>query len=267
MLRDGAKGSVVAASGATLVNDPGASLQVRGSGGEASLGWIVNSGHIDVSRGARMSAELLLQGGEDASTRVGRDAELVLGSRTSQIVAGTLALEGRGRIEMIGAPLEILAGGQLLPGGVGEVGALAIEGDVDFVGELAIEIGGSLAGEFDFVSVEDTLELAGLVDASLVDLSGCGDLFDPEVGDHFDVIVAGAIIDLSPSFLFPVLDGDRRFVSSIVSAGPNQALRFSVVPEPGTAFLFALGLVILAARAGFREALPLAQRLRLRRRV
>ncbi len=72
----------------------------------------------------------------------------------------------------------------------------------------------------------------------------------PSVGDTFDVLGAA---DIDAAAL--TLDADPGFTFGVVSEGPGQVLRLTVVPEPPALLLLAVGGLFLAggARRRFRR--------------
>jgi len=93
------------------------------------------------------------------------------------------------------------------------VGSLGIEGRYSSAdgGTLAIEIGGLGAGTmFDQLNVDGPVGLGGTLDATLVDLGG--GVFDPMVGDIFEILVAsGEVAGTFDTLLLPA--GYEWFVS------------------------------------------------------
>jgi T5SS/PEP-CTERM-associated repeat protein len=118
-------------------------------------------------------------------------------------------------------------------------------GNVEFVGDLAMEIGSSLElelsgvnqGQFDKINVDGIVSFeigANMVLAMLdpSDLQNGTNLFLPAIGNSFDVISADAI-----DAEFIMIDGpayaDRSFVAGVVNTASGQSLRITVVPIIG----------------------------------
>jgi hypothetical protein len=252
-------------------NAAGGTFLVSGAGSEAVVGrFLRNGGLLKIKHGARVMAGGLFhdpdaspltrvsQGGRLELTQVGGSIpsgqlDLDDGTVTSNadlVVSDSGVLSGNGRLELLGFRLRLESGGVLLPGGLFEPGELELVGDLDFVGEIGIDLAGDLPGQFDLLSVEGDVDLAGLIEVNLVDPDGKGgeEPFDPVLGSHFDVLVANSIEDLGASFSLPTFQDERRFTSKIVNLAGQQVMRFSVVPEPSTGLLLLLGLAVLAAR-------------------
>ena len=82
--------------------------------------------------------------------------------------------------------------------------------------------------------------------------------FLPLRGSSFDVLLATAILDEGFEIISPSLgDGNVSWHSSIVDVGERQALRLTLIPEPGTALLLLAGLIALSTRRWTRRATPL----------
>ncbi|MBI83219.1 MAG: hypothetical protein CMJ81_08490 [Planctomycetaceae bacterium] len=112
-------------------------------------------------------------------------------------------------------------------------GTLTIEGDYGQNGFLEIELGGTTAdSQYDVLAVTG---LASFFEGSELQVQLIDDdtenLFQPELGDLFDVVHADTILDQGLVFDFPTLPG-LRFAHEIIDTGSVQALRLRVVLTP-----------------------------------
>ena len=248
--------------GQVRVSGPGSSISVDAyfggglfevlDGGRAEIGSFSGAGItridrnslLESTRSARLSGILDLDGG------------------TFRSVGGFLVnsfgrVEGSGLIDLGTRELRLELAGALAPGGRNGIGTLDIVGDV-FVSNnfnfgrsgIEIQLGGDSQGEFDMISIEGTLSIMGSILVDLIDLddpTNPTNLYDPAIGSTFDVIVAQNIVDLGGSFVLPTFDDGRTFTQSVVHVGSVDVLRLMVIPEPTTAVLLALGIVVLAS--------------------
>jgi hypothetical protein len=115
-------------------------------------------------------------------------------------------------------------------------------GSLEFVGDLAMVIGSSLElelaginqGQFDTINVDGNVsfEIGAHVVLSTLDPSdpqNGTNLFDPQVGQSFDVVTADSIDAEFIVIQAPAYD-DRLFVAGVVNTGSSQSLRITVVP-------------------------------------
>jgi len=119
-------------------------------------------------------------------------------------------------------------------------------------GTLSISLGGTTEGsEYDYIEASAVASLSGVLDVELVDLGG--GLFDPQVGDVFDLVRAETITGSFDSLLLPTLGAGLfwNFATYVDAIGSTDVFRLSVsVPEPSVAALWlGAGLALLAARA------------------
>jgi hypothetical protein len=90
---------------------------------------------------------------------------------------------------------------RVAPGGPGAAGALTLTGahTQTATGALAIELGGTEAGQFDVLAVSGRATLAGRLAASAINN------FAPQVGDQFRVLTHGSRVgefgQLDPAFV------------------------------------------------------------------
>ena len=139
-------------------------------------------------------------------------------------------------------------------------GLTTIYGDYsqDAGSTLFVEIAGLLAGtEYDLLDVTGTAFLDGTLDVDFYDLGG--GLFEPELGDSFDIITAETISgSFDILFLASLGSGLGWELSYLVDAiGSIDVLRLSVVntvPVPAAIWLFASGLLVLAGVTGSKRA-------------
>ena len=129
----------------------------------------------------------------------------------------------------IAGTVQVHSGGTVAPGK--SPGILDVDDIVFDAGStLHIEVGGLLPGDqYDVLSVADTAEVAGTLIIDLVDLGG--GVFEPSLGDSFDIVVAGAIsgafdtvsgggVVTSDVFLGPVYDATTiRLVAQLPGDG------------------------------------------------
>jgi T5SS/PEP-CTERM-associated repeat protein len=124
--------------------------------------------------------------------------------------SGTLHVGRFGR--SLTNPAGILAPGE-------SIGSTIIDGDYtqESAATLEIEIGGSNAGEFDVVVVNNLATLGGTLDVRLINFGG--GVFSPAVGDTFEIITAtGGIVNRFEHALLPTLGDDLVWN---VNYGPN----------------------------------------------
>ncbi len=145
---------------------------------------------------------------------------------------------------------DIVLGGTLSPG---YSPGLMLFDNLSFLdtSSLLIELGGLEPGtEFDRIEVENTVTFAGVMEVAL--------LYDflPSLGDAFEIITFGTRVgefdemlglDLSNGLtLAPVYDAHS--LSLVAAGGPASVSTVVQNPEPGTALLLGLGLLLLASR-------------------
>ena len=140
------------------------------------------------------------------------------------------------------------AGGTLTPGN--SPGITVITGDYTQLhdGTFDVEIGGLFQGtEYDWLDVSGSATLDGALNVSLFDF-GSG-LFNPSLGDSFDILTADTIIGEFDLLTLALLgDGLKWDVSYILDDFSADFVRLSVVsavPVPGAVWLFGSGFVAL----------------------
>ena len=143
--------------------------------------------------------------------------------------------------------------GILSPGGAGAVGTTAVRGNYvqGSDAEFDIDIMGTLAGQYDVLTVYGAATVDGLLK---VTMSGA---YAPVVGDYFDVIAAsGGITNLGVD----VDTSGGAFAATIVpGVAGAEILRLTYVPEPATMALLGLGsLALLRRRTACRLAVTRA---------
>jgi T5SS/PEP-CTERM-associated repeat protein len=246
------------------------------SGGNASADTI-EIGYENAGKG-----EMIVRGGGStlaANTQldVGHAGEglLEVTNNGSAVVGNQLSIGALGRVELatggkinVGAgtladvPLDTLRvgpGGTL--GGTGTIlgdvlvdggsvapgfspGTLHIDGNFQqgALGSLFMEIGGALPGEYDQLDVSGDLFLAGTVSLTFIDG------FVPRFGDQFELFRVGGDFDASgASFVSESVSYDAAFMDGVYT--------ITVVPEPGTFLMAAIGALALAAVVWRRSSL------------
>ena len=147
-------------------------------------------------------------------------------------------------------------GGTLAPGN--SPGITNIFGDYSQAidGTFFVEVGGIGASEFDILDVTGVATLGGTLAVDLYDLGG--GLFNPTLGDSFDILfaqtISGEFDILSLAGLGSGLGWD---VSYILDAFGTDIVRLSVqaVPIPATVWLFGSGLLGLIGVARRKKAI------------
>ncbi len=114
------------------------------------------------------------------------------------------------------------------------------------LGTLALDFGGTGVDEFDFMDISGTAILDGILEVSLFDL-GSG-VFNPSLGDSFDILFADTIIGQFDTLDFAYLDGGLEWgLTYILSDFSTDILQLNViaspVPLPASFWLFGAGLV------------------------
>ncbi|MEE9345953.1 MAG: hypothetical protein V3U88_10140 [Methylococcales bacterium] len=145
----------------------------------------------------------------------------------------------------------------LIDTGFANLGRVDLQGDRfelgDFLiqfgsGSLLFDIGGASAGEFDVLNVTGSAALDGTIDITLTNL------FIPDIGTTFDILIAGAITGFQTveGFSLGGKDGSRFDFEIADLASGNQALRLTFaetvgvlapVPIPASIWLFMSALV------------------------
>jgi hypothetical protein len=141
-------------------------------------------------------------------------------------------------------------GGNVSPGI--NVGTLTMEGNFqqNAAGTLNIELGGTAAGQYDRLEVVGGLSgaiLDGTLDVSLV--NG----FMPAVGNTFDVLSAGSIVNTG---VISLHDSDAPFYSLAVMNGTTLRLTVTAIPMQGLSGDYnSNGVVDAADYAAWRDAM------------
>lgn len=132
---------------------------------------------------------------------------------------------------------------------------------------LKMELGGLARGsEYDAIDAL-LVDLGGTLNVSLLDL-GLG-LFNPQLGDFFDIMAAGNFLDDFSAFVLPMLSSGLMWTYGEIDLGVDgHVYRLSVVqqqgnmPVPGTALLMMLGVMMLLLRQhGGRLGVATARRM------
>lgn len=215
---------------------------VRGSGSRLAANTRLDVGHAGEGLLEVTNNGSALVGNQLSIGALGR-VELATGGKIN-VGAGTLAdvpldtlrvgpggtLGGTGTI--LGDVL--VDGGSVAPGF--SPGTLHIDGNFQqgSLGSLFMEIGGALPGEYDQLDVSGDLFLAGTVSLTFIDG------FVPRFGDQFELFrVGGDFDDSGASFVSESLSYDAAFMDGVYT--------ITVVPEPGTFLMAAIGALALAA--------------------
>lgn len=154
-------------------------------------------------------------------------------------IIGSGVLEGSGTVieDLTDDPFAVAGGGTLRPGIGDGIGQLDIVGELFLGGIFDVDLAASGG---DLVTVTGVAELSGDV---VVELEAG---YDPALGEIFDVLAAGEILDSGFDVLLPLLSGGKSWRDEIVTLpDTTDVLRLTVVPEPGTASLLLLGLGFL----------------------
>ena len=227
----------------------GANTVTLRSAGLAGLGaaTTMNGGRLDSNNGIQLAAGRTLTG--DGTV----DGQFI---NQGTVTATGAGIEFSGDVSGAGAFLgtSTTFSGTFRPGN--SPAAVVFE-NMTLTGELEMEIGGLIAGtEHDQLLGLDgafsTIELGGILDIQLIGLGG-GSIFDPVLGDAFDLIVASDIVGMFDTVDLPVLTGNLYFDLQLDTlSGPTsgEVLRLIVasrdvvaMPAPAGLALFTLGLV------------------------
>jgi len=147
------------------------------------------------------------------------------------VVSGGARLAADGTI--VGA---VSIAGRLAPGN--SPGTLTVDGDLESTGVLEFEINGTAADRFDRLLVSGEADLGG----SLRIILG----YTPAAGDRFDLMDWGDLADSGYSFDLSLAALPSGLSWDTAAFGADGTI--SVVPEPATLSLLALGVLALAVR-------------------
>jgi filamentous hemagglutinin len=227
-------------AGGSLMNQDGAMVSGRGTiiaeGGIQNFGAMTfSSGFTDLYGDVGNWGTIISTGGATVTffDDVTNDAEIRTSAGCATVFLG--ALDGAGSFTGAGA---VYIEGDLRPG--------HSPGRVDFSGDLFMggtatllaELGGADAGRFDRISVGGCLDLNGRLDVRLLDG------YMPAPGAVFDILDWGMLSGSFDAVSLPSLGRGLEWdASALYSTGS-----LSVLPEPATLALLALGWAVLAAR-------------------
>ena len=262
----------------------GANLATRGDGiirdiGTSTFSNLTNDGVFEISGTGDVTLAGNVENVDDSQSRIairsGGVLQLADGGVTPDgepvpfaMNGGTLLVEAGGTVVGNGHVLSargvvVTGNGQIradvfLDGNdeTGDTGTLApgaSPGMLDFVGdvtfgtlnELEIEIGGTTrTTEHDWINVSGTLALGGMLEVVLIDLGG--GVFNPALGDTFDIIDA-AVIDgmfAVDGILLPGLDPGLLWDLSNLAI--DGTLTVAAVPLPPAVWTFLAALLGLS---------------------
>jgi T5SS/PEP-CTERM-associated repeat protein len=239
------------------------------------------SGEVTVSGGANWTNAGNLYVGGNSSSAAGTGS-LAASNGGTVTVGGELKIWDTGTVDLAGGTLNTTTlsnlgtfnfsggtlsvdqfigdlvnnGGTLAPGD--SPGTTNITGNysqsIDSV--YAVEMGGKGLGQFDVLNVAGTATLAGTLNATLFNLGG--GVFNPGLGDSFDILLAEVISGEFDFYTLATLDEGLRWdVSYLADAiGSTDVVRLSVqaVPIPPAAWLFGSGLLGLIGVARRRKS-------------
>lgn len=226
---------------------------------------------FDVEASQQITVQSVIEesGGVFGFTKSG-DGKLVLEAANTYtgdttVDAGMLAVDGSIQSDvlvnggMVGGDGTI--DGAVMVGGAGAVsaggspGELSITGDLDVLGSLVVELGGTDKGvTYDFVQVGGVATLDGVVDVDFVDG------FLSSIGHSFDILQAdGGISNGLETLAFDFSDamnGHSWRPSIIPLGGGAELLRLQAVPEPSAVGLLLLGVasMVLGRRRSPRRS-------------
>ena len=208
---------------------------------QAPVNFINDTG-VDVAGGSTLTFNNALNLNGNTLTKTGAGTLAINNILTS--VGGTLNCDegvcsGSGTI---GGNVNN-SGGTISPGN--SPGFMAIEGAFSQGegGRLLVELGGNAEGtEYDVLQVDGEATLAGTLEVTLLDG------FEPSLGDTFDILDFGSISGDFDEVILADLAGTLQWkVSGLLSDGI-----ISVVPEPTSIALLALGVLTISSRRGAR---------------
>ena len=181
-----------------------------------------------------------------------------IGGGTARVESGA-TLSGFGTVA---ASTTVAAGGVLSPGAAGDIGTLTIDGPLTMLGTLAIDIGGTGSGNFDFLDVTGGATFAT---SSFFDFAFSGDS-NQHAGDAFEFFDANSLLnfaDASSNFSCGGLLADLTCALNMNGDGNGLVLTLNRassggggplgVPEPGSLGMLGLGIILLGSGIGWRR--------------
>ena len=249
-------------NGTINANDLNNDGTITGSGAITTASGLTNQGTMaftdttDVSGAVTndTSGSILISGG---TTTFNND--VVHNGAQFQVVDGSQAVfsesySGEGDFAGTG---ELVFAGNLLPGN--SPALIDVEGDMTLLSTATttMELSGLLRGdEYDAFDVGGELALGGELD---VVLYGLGDLFNPSLGDEFDLFSAETLIGEFDILSYANLDSglDWQLDYLFDENGTTDIIRLSVVsavPIPSAVLLFGSGLIGLIGLARRKAA-------------
>jgi len=219
----------------------------------AGAGYVMNRGTMSIqsgtfSVGTLASAGSITQSGGsvNASGTVALGTNCIYALSGGVLTTAVIDHTAGGTFNFTGGVLSVGAfqgnlvnsGGTISPGS--SPGLMTVTGDLTMnSGGILIELAGTARGtEYDAIDVTGTLTPAGTLDVVLYDG------FNPANGNAFDLLNWGSLTGTFNTVNLPGLSGGLTWdVSALYSTG-----EISVVPEPATLSLLALGGLLIRRR-------------------
>lgn len=236
-------------SGGTVSNDASSYMVIEGNANNQAGGTLDNSGTLTIESGGHLSNDgLLSHSGQfslDQASQVtgtgsftqSAGASVIDGSFTQasmDIQGGDLS--GTGTITLSNG-LTVETGATLTPGNL-----LTLNGDLHLLGALVENINGTNPNEFGILNIVGAIDF---VTGSAISFNLAG--FSQVPNQHWDFLYASNYIDYSNvTFNVTGKDADLYYRVTEFSTVGGYGLRFSLVPEPGSLALLAIGGGLLA---------------------